>query len=135
MPYLMLMELCQVQGESRGFAELSLRYEAAFRRPSPSWQVSIGRGKPLDACLSVMAHLQVVWADLPAALRMLTELVVRGSGPGESGFDLPAFKDLLTLFSVARPRAVGRNRARRGRGRLTRLTSRSRSPRRSWRAR
>ncbi|MEO3691130.1 hypothetical protein [Roseateles paludis] len=106
MPYLMLMELCQVQGESRGFAELSLRYEAAFRRPSPSWQVSIGRGKPLDACLSVMAHLQVVWADPPAALRMLTELVVRGSGPGESGFDLPAFKDLLTLFSVARDRVL-----------------------------
>jgi hypothetical protein len=106
MPYLMLMELCQVQGESRGFAELSLRYEAAFRRPSPSWQVSIGRGKPLDACLSVIAHLQVVWADPPAALRMLTELVVRGSGPGESGFDLPAFKDLLTLFSVARDRVL-----------------------------
>lgn len=106
LPYLMLMELCQVQGESRGFAELSLRYEAAFRRQSPSWQVSIGRGKPLDACLSVMAHLQVVWADPPAALRMLTELVVRGSGPGESGFDLPAFKDLLTLFSVARDRVL-----------------------------
>lgn len=102
MPYLMLMELCQQQGESRGFAELSLRYEAAFRRPSPSWQASIGRGKPLDACLSVMAHLQVVWGDPAAALRMLTELVVRGSGPGESGFELPAFKDLLTLFSVAR---------------------------------
>ncbi len=106
LPYLMLMELCQQQGESRGFAELSLRYEATFRRPSPSWQVSIGRGKPLDACLSVMAHLQVVWADPPAALRMLTELVVRGSGPGEAGFDLPALKDLLTLFSVARDRVA-----------------------------
>ncbi|PTT79315.1 hypothetical protein DBR42_21615, partial [Pelomonas sp. HMWF004] len=58
--------------------------------------------RSLDASASVIAHLQVVWFDPAAAMQMLQELVARGAGPGTSHFELPAYRDLLTLYSIAR---------------------------------
>jgi len=102
MPYLMLMELCQQRGEPEVFAELVKQFEQRFRMLAPQWSQSLARGRSLDACPSVIAHLQVVWSDPAAAMRMLQELLARGGGPGVPSFDLPAYRDLLTLYSVAR---------------------------------
>ncbi|RZL39841.1 MAG: hypothetical protein EOP35_02640 [Rubrivivax sp.] len=102
MPYLMLMELCQQRGEPEVFAELVKQFEARFRTPAPSWSQSLSRGRPLDANPSVIAHLQVVWPDAGAAMQMLQELLARGAGRGAPHFELPAFRDMLTLYSVAR---------------------------------
>ena len=62
----------------------------------------MARGRSLDGCPSVIAHLQVVWAESGAAMKMLQELLARGGGPGVPSFDLPAYRDLLTLYSVSR---------------------------------
>jgi hypothetical protein len=102
MPYLMLMELCQQRGDVAVFAELERQFGQRFRTFAPQWDQSLSRGRSLDACPSVIAHLQVVWHDPQAAMAMLQELVAQGSGPGVTHFDLPAYRDLLTLYSVAR---------------------------------
>lgn len=102
MPYLMLMEICQQRGEPAVFAELSRQFEQRFRAQAPAWTHSLARGRSLDANPSVIAHLQVVWPDPSAAMQMLRELLARGSGPGATQFELPAYRDLLTLYSVAR---------------------------------
>jgi pilus assembly protein FimV len=102
MPYLMLMELCQQRGEPEVFAELVKQFEPRFRTLAPSWSQSLARGRSLDACPSVIAHLQVVWAEPGAAMQMLQALLAKGGGPGVQSFDLPAYRDLLTLYSVAR---------------------------------
>ncbi|MFG6457822.1 FimV family protein [Roseateles sp. BYS96W] len=102
MVYLMLMEICQQRGDQPVFAELTRQYEQRFRIQAPSWSLSLSRGRGLDACTSVIAHLQVVWSDPSAALRLVQELVARGGGPGVPHFELPAFRDLLMLYSVAR---------------------------------
>ncbi len=102
MVYLMLMEICQQRGDQPVFAELTRQYEQRFGIQAPSWSLSLSRGRGLDACTSVIAHLQVVWSDPQAALRLVQELVARGGGPGVSHFDLPAFRDLLMLYGVAR---------------------------------
>ncbi len=102
MPYLMLMELCQQRGEPEAFAELARQFEQRFRASAPAWSQSLVRGRSLDACPSVIAHLQVVWADSAAAMQMLQTLLAQGGGPGVASFDLPAYRDLLTLYSVAR---------------------------------
>ena len=102
MPYLMLMELCQQRGEPEVFAELVKRFEQRFRALAPQWEHSLSRGRALDACPSVIAHLQVVWSDADAAMTMLQQLLAEGGGPGVPHFDLPAYRDLLTLYSVAR---------------------------------
>lgn len=102
MPYLMLMELCQQRGDPEVFDELVKQFRQRFRVQGPAWSQSLARGRSLDASASVIAHLQVVWFDPAAAMQMLQELVARGAGPGTSHFELPAYRDLLTLYSVAR---------------------------------
>lgn len=102
MPYLLLMELCQQRGEPDVFAELVKQFEPRFRTQAPPWSVSLSRGRALDASPSVIAHLQVVWGDPDAAMQMLRDLLARGAGPGAPHFELPAYRDLLTLYSVAR---------------------------------
>lgn len=102
MIYLLLMELCQQRGEPDVFAELARQFEQRFRTQAPAWSQSLSRGRTLDASTSVIAHLQVVWPDPGTAMQMLQELLSRGAGPGASHFDLPAYRDLLTLYGVAR---------------------------------
>jgi len=102
MPYLLLMEVCQQRGEPDVFAELARQFEQRFSTMAPRWAQSLARGQSLDASPSVIAHLQVVWADPAAAMQMLQDLLARGAGPGTPHFDLPAYRDLLTLYSVAR---------------------------------
>lgn len=102
MPYLMLMELCQQRGDAEVFSELARQFEHRFRTLAPQWEHSLSRGRSLDGCPSVIAHLQVVWADAEVAMRMLQQLLAEGGGPGTPQFDLPALRDLLTLYSVAR---------------------------------
>jgi hypothetical protein len=102
MAYLMLMELCQQRGEPQVFAELVKQFEQRFGVEAPGWSQSLARGRSLDSCASVIAHLQVIWSDPAAAMQMLKDLLTRGSGPGVASFELPAYRDLLTLYSVAR---------------------------------
>jgi hypothetical protein len=102
MPYLLLMETCQQRGEPDVFAELARQFEQRFGTMAPRWAQSLARGQSLDASPSVIAHLQVVWSDPAAAMQMLQDLLARGAGPGTPHFDLPAYRDLLTLYSVAR---------------------------------
>lgn len=102
MHYLMLMELCQQRGEPDVFAELARQFEQRFGTMAPPWAQSLARGRSLDASPSVIAHLQVVWSDAAAAMQMLQELLARGAGPGTPHFDLPAYRDLLALYGVAR---------------------------------
>lgn len=102
MPYLMLMELCQQRGDTEVFQELARQYERYFKLAAPEWQQSLSRGRTLDASASVIAHLQVVWSEPSAALHMVQDLLAKGRGPGTPYFDLPAYRDLLMLYGVAR---------------------------------
>lgn len=102
MPYLLLMEICQQRSEPDVFAELARQFEQQLRTMAPQWTQSLTRGRGLDASPSVIAHLQVVWSDPASAMHMLQELLARGAGPGTPHFELPAYRDLLMLYSVAR---------------------------------
>lgn len=102
LPLLMLMETCQQRGEPEAFAELARQFEQQVRAPAPPWAQSQARGRGLDGCASVIAHLQVVWSEPAAAMQMLQDLLARGGGPGVQQFELPAYGDLLLLYSVAR---------------------------------
>lgn len=102
MPLLMLMEMCQQRGDAGAFAELAAQYGRQVGAEPPPWSQSLSRGRGLDTCTSVMAHLQVVWPDPLAAMQMVQDLLARGGGPGVQQFELPAYGDLLMLYGVAR---------------------------------
>lgn len=102
MPYLMLMELCQQRGEPDAFADLAQQFERRFGMLAPQWPQSLGRGRWIEAYPSVIEHLQAAWADAQAAATLLKSLIAGGAGPDAASFDLPAYRDLLMLYSVAR---------------------------------
>lgn len=102
LPYLLRLELCERRGDATRFATLAQAFEARFGRLAPAWGQGAARGRPLEACPSVIAHLQVVWGEPVTALEMLSGLISQGAGPGVPAFDLPAYRDLLLLYAVAR---------------------------------
>ncbi|MBV8034025.1 hypothetical protein [Roseateles sp.] len=102
MPYLLLLELGQQRGDAEVFAEQARQFEQRFGRPAPQWAQSLSHGRSLDGCPSVIARLQMAWADPAAAMKLLQELLAQGGGPGVPRFDLPAYRDLLMLYGVAR---------------------------------
>lgn len=102
LPYLLQFELCQQRGDADRFARLADEFERQFNRAAPHWAQPLGRGRALDACPSVIAHLQMVWDDAPAALELLERLITQGFGPGVPAFELPAYRDLLLLYGIAR---------------------------------
>ncbi|HEY1132787.1 MAG TPA: hypothetical protein VGF12_25485, partial [Roseateles sp.] len=102
MPQLLLMELSQQGGDAEVFAEQARQYEQRFGASAPQWAQPLSQGRSLDGCPSVIAHLQVVWADPEAAMRLLQQLLAQGGGPGVPRFELPAYRDLLMLYGVAR---------------------------------
>ncbi|NCT84793.1 MAG: hypothetical protein GXC94_16730 [Comamonadaceae bacterium] len=102
MPHLLQLELSQQRGDSAAFAEQARRFEQRYGSPLPQWGQSLSQGRGLDGCPSVMAHLQVVWGEPAEAMQLLQQWLARGGGPGVPRFELPAYRDLLTLYGVAR---------------------------------
>jgi hypothetical protein len=102
MPSLMLMELYQQRGDAAAFEDVAKKFAQRYLVQPPAWGQSVGQGRSLDACPSVIAHLQVIWSDAAAATHMLQVLLARGAGPGVTHFELPALRDLLMLYGVAR---------------------------------
>lgn len=102
MPSLMLLELLQQRGDSAAFDAVAKQYALRFGVPAPAWTQSLAQGLTLDACPSVMGHLQVIWSDAAAATHMLQVLLARGAAPGVAHFELPTFRDLLMLYGIAR---------------------------------
>jgi len=102
MPSLMLMELYQQRGDAAAFEDVAKKFAQRYLVQPPPWGQSLGQGRSLDACPSVIAHLQVIWSDAAAATHMLQVLLARGAGPGVTHFELPALRDLLMLYGVAR---------------------------------
>jgi len=58
-------------------------------------------GRGLDQYKGVLARIEAIW-PAPGTLALIEDLVFRKPGSREEAFDLPAYKELLLLYSVAR---------------------------------
>lgn len=108
LPYLKLLELHQRRGEQASFTEVAERFAARFGTLPPTWGANLNQGSDLEAYAPVMQRLVAGWGDSADSMALLQNLLSRGdAGPGESGrgFDLPAYRDLLMLYAVARDRS------------------------------
>ncbi len=105
LPYLKLLEVYQGLGDEEAFAELSGRFARRFNALPPAWGGMAGDGLGLETTPGALRQVQAVWTDPAASMEVLQKLLVHGE-QGENGtaqaFDLPAYRDLLLLYSVAR---------------------------------
>jgi hypothetical protein len=105
LPYLKLLEVYQSLDEEAAFKELAERFAHRFSALPPAWGGMAGEGLGLETAASALRQVQAVWTDPAASMEVLQKLLVHGDQSGNSAaqaFDLPAYRDLLLLYSVAR---------------------------------
>ena len=108
LPYLKLLELHQRRIDPVAFADLAKRFGARFGTLPPTWDTSLSEGQDLESYTPVMERLLAQWSDSTDSMALLRDLLSYGdASPGEAGlgFDLPAYRDLLMLYGVARDRS------------------------------
>ena len=100
LPYLKLLEIQQRRGDRQAYEHMRARFNQRFNAYAPEWGVDLGHGLTLEDYDGVLPRLQQVWAQPLDAMAELEALLFRKSR-GEL-FDLPAYREVLFLYSLAR---------------------------------
>jgi hypothetical protein len=100
LPYLKLLEIYRRQGDEDAYARTRERFNRRFNAHAPAWAASGQEGSSLEHYPKVLGWLQQVWSRPIDAMAVLEALLFRRDG-GEL-FELPAYRELLFLYSLAR---------------------------------
>lgn len=100
LPYLKLLEVYREQGNAEGYERTRSRFNQRFNAYAPDWSADPEAGRVLDDYPGVLERLQRVWPSPHEGMAELESLLFRRH-EGEL-FDLPAYRELLLLYAVAR---------------------------------
>lgn len=101
MPYLKLMEIHQRRGDQKAYDEVRERFNGQFNAYAPAWEEELNQGRTLEDYPNVIGRLQTLWAMPARAMEVLQASLLRQDSDSAT-FDLPAYRELLFLYSVAR---------------------------------
>ncbi len=98
LPYLKLLEIYRSHERVDDYERTRSRFNKRFSAQAPAWGGELAAGRALEHYPEVVERLQLMWPLPSQAQRELENLML----PNERGqhFDLPAFRDLLTLHAV-----------------------------------
>ena len=111
LPYLKLLEIYKRRGERKPYELLRERFNGRFSAIAPAWDTDWQTGRSLEDYPSVLARLQSLWYSPARAMEVLQATLMRPAGAdrdaagSQDGFDLPAYRELMFLYAVARVRA------------------------------
>jgi hypothetical protein len=100
LPYLKLLEIHRRRNDHEAYERMRSRFNHRFNAYAPEWGVDLTHGRALDDYPGVIPRLQQVWPRPLDAMAELEALLFRKSR-GEL-FDLPAYREVLFLYSLAR---------------------------------
>jgi hypothetical protein len=100
LPYLKLLEIYRRRGDRPAYERTRERFHKRFNGHAPAWDSEPNLGRPLEEYPGVLARLEQVWPRPLDAMAELEALLFRRSR-GEL-FDLPAYREVLFLYSLAR---------------------------------
>ena len=100
LPYLKLMEIYHRVGEQDAYARTRSRFNERFNAYAPAWAEGVEQGRGLEGYPGVVPRLCQVWGRPLDAMAELEALLFRKSR-GDL-FDLPAYREVLFLYAVAR---------------------------------
>ncbi|MBX3607491.1 MAG: hypothetical protein KF788_19580, partial [Piscinibacter sp.] len=101
LPYLKLLEIYRRRGEREAYERIRERFNRRFNAYAPEWDVDLMQGKSLEDYPPVMAQLQRLWSEPSRVTLSLDAALLREDGNPDT-FDLPAYRELLFLYSIAR---------------------------------
>ncbi len=101
MPYLKLLDIHRRRGDRDDYERIRSRFNERFSAYAPEWGSDLGAGGSLENYPDVLAELQRLWVAPKQAMARLETLLFRHDD-ADTTFELPAYLQLLFLFSVAR---------------------------------
>ncbi|GAP34587.1 hypothetical protein ISF6_5056 [Piscinibacter sakaiensis] len=101
LPYLKLLEIHRRRGERDLYDRVRERFNRRFTANAPEWDAAIGNERALEDYPSIVERLQGLWARPVEAMAALSGWLFQRD-PSAPTFDLPAYGDLLFLYSLAR---------------------------------
>lgn len=110
LPYLKLLEIHRRRGDREASERIRERFNRRFNAYAPEWPADPMQGRTLADYPSVLSSLQRLWSTPTRAMRALQASIFRRDSAA-STFDLPAYRELLFLYSVARDLAEDDARA------------------------
>jgi pilus assembly protein FimV len=101
LPYLKLLEIYRRRGEVEAYQRIRERFNRRFNAYAPDWDSDLQQGRSLEDYPSVMQQLQSLWSGPERTMECLDGLLFRRK-QNDQTFDLPAYRELLFLYSIAR---------------------------------
>ena len=101
LPYTKLLEIYRRQGDRSAYERIRARFNRRFNVYAPDWDVGPSHGRTLEDYPEVIAQLQELWPSHLNAMAVLEAMLFRND-ERQDLFDLPAYKDVLLLYSLAR---------------------------------
>ena len=100
LPYLKLLEIYRRRGDRDAYERTRDRFNHRFNAYAPDWDADLQHGRSLEDYAGVLPRLQQVWPRPLDAMAELEALLFRKSR-GDL-FELPAYREVLFLYSLAR---------------------------------
>ena len=100
-PFLKLLEIYRRLGRRADYERVQERFNAQFNGRAPTWASDMEQGRSLVDYPGVVERLQALWGE-PARAMDVLEMSLVHLGPEADAFDLPAYRELLFLYAVAR---------------------------------
>jgi hypothetical protein len=101
LPFLKLLELYRRIGRRGDYERVQAAFNQRFNAYAPSWDVDLSQGHSLSDYPGVIDRLQALWGAPTKAMAVLEKSLTRPDS-GDDTFDLPAYRELLFLYAVAR---------------------------------
>lgn len=104
LPYLKLLEIHRRRDEREAYDRVRERFNRRFSAFAPEWEAHSGHDRALEDYPAVVERLQSLWPEPTKAMEALSGLLFQRDLTAQT-FDLPAYGELLFLYSLARERA------------------------------
>jgi pilus assembly protein FimV len=101
LPYIKLFEIYRRQNDREAYERIRARFNRRFNAYAPDWEAGPLSGKTLEENLDAVRQLQSLWPEPLDAMAMLEAMLFR-KDDAQQLFDLPAYKDVLLLYAIAR---------------------------------
>ena len=101
LPYTKLLEIYRRQGDRSAYERTRARFNRRFNAYAPDWDTGPSAGRSLEDYPETVELLERAWASPIDAMALLESLLFKRDDSSEL-FDLPAYRDVLVLYSLAR---------------------------------
>jgi pilus assembly protein FimV len=101
LPFLKLLEIYHRLGRRSDYERVQAAFNTHFNGYAPTWDADLQHGHDLTDYPGIIDRLQALWSTPSRAMEVLEMSLIRPHAQAET-FDLPAYRELLFLYAIAR---------------------------------